>query len=108
MTIRIEYHWVPESRRIKMPKAPKRVQTVMSHSKYDIYTGEKLGVVDAYDPTVVPVLRSDADLSDPIHLKEVFYEDHLHDWHWDSDGVLRYFSRAMNHSTWIRCEFEEL
>jgi hypothetical protein len=105
--MRFEFFWVPESRRVEIPTEPKVVQTVLPHRQHDSETGALIRVVNSRDPDVVPVLRILATGETYMHNYEVFYEDHIHDWHW-KDGVLRYFSRAIHEGkVWIRVEFKD-
>lgn len=41
----------------------------------------------------------------PIHNKNAFLEDHIHDWIW-RNGVLRYYSRLNEGGTWALLEYD--
>lgn len=114
MTTGIEYFWVPESRVVEMSEEPSSIQTVLPHPIWDPKTGQKIGFVDPKDPLVRPSVFADGDPEHrrPNHNVDVFYEDHVHDWTWvppkkSASGHVRYYSRAVEHSIWIRCEFRE-
>jgi hypothetical protein len=79
---RQEVYWIPESRLVQIPERPTRIWTLQS-----------------YDPAVRPELPWV-----PMLHANAFPEDLIHDWTWDH-GVLRYASRAMDHSVWILAEY---
>lgn len=84
-SVRREFMWVPANRRVQMPSTERPV---------NVWT-----VVGAHDPATPP---------GPIHGEPsryvAFHEDLGHDWNME-DTVLRYFSRGVDHSVWIMCEY---
>jgi hypothetical protein len=87
-SVRREFHWVPESRRITMPstEVPVNVWTLIG--------------VQARDPSREP----DPIHGDPKGRPYAFHEDRGHDWQMEGN-VLRYFSRGDSHSVWILVEY---
>jgi hypothetical protein len=43
----------------------------------------------------------------PAHNVNAFMEDYVHDWNFERDGRLRYYTRIMDRSCWILLEFKE-
>jgi hypothetical protein len=43
----------------------------------------------------------------PVHHKNAFVEDYVHDWNW-RDGKFRYFSRILDGRVWLLLEHEVL
>lgn len=88
---RQEVHWVPESRNVVIAgtEEPYRVWTLYGPGRDD--------------PKVPPTLPIT-----PVHHNGSFHEDKIHDWNCrktDQGIVLRYASRAMDHSCWILVEY---
>lgn len=105
--IRQEVFWVPESRLIVLPmkdetpdvpfktaQHPYRVWTL-----YDLSGESRFGSPD--HPPALPIV--------PIHNHGAFLEDYVHDWNVEFKKgvghVLRYYSRVVDHSVWILCEY---
>ncbi len=110
LTAVVRYFWVPEYKegrsdfRLPLPASPLRVQTVLSHRRYDTQTGELISSVDANDPGLKPSLPADQGGMEVSHNFDVFLEDRVHDWQY-RNGHLRYYSRINKGGCWIRCEF---
>ena len=43
----------------------------------------------------------------PVHNKNAFIEDHIHDWSWNN-GMFRYYSRVIDRPVWVLLEYDEL
>jgi hypothetical protein len=83
-----EVRWVPESRLVQLsdhPTQPYRVWTL-----YDCGT-------DPNQPPSLPIT--------PVHNRGAFLEDRIHDWMILKGNLLKYYSRVVEHSTWILIEY---
>lgn len=94
--VRQEVYWIPASKEVVLPikeseEEPYRVWTLYGHEGWR-------------DPNVRPTLPIK-----PIHNHGAFLEDFIHDWnvHYRKGVgfVLGYYSRVVDHSVWILCEY---
>lgn len=75
-------HFVP----VKLDKEPDRLWTL--YDELDQTREPKLPII-------------------PAHRHGAWAEDYVHDWNFEHDGRLRYYTRIMDRSCWILLEFKD-
>lgn len=73
--------YVTKDRRLKVEKRPKRVWTLFE------------------DAPTLPFV--------PVHNKNAFIEDYIHDWTMIDETTMKYYSRVVLDSVWILVEYED-
>lgn len=85
---RQEVLWVPETRLVVLTS---------NERPYRVWTLYGEGRDDPKRPPKLPIT--------PVHNHGAFLEDYVHDWNIQQGNVLRYYSRAVEHSVWILVEY---
>ena len=109
-----KFVWAPKGEVLPMrcvidvASEPSSVYTVLSTCGgpvFDTKTGSVVGMrpgVNTFDPETVPAISNDDEL---FHNRDVFYEDHIHDWMW-KNGKLHYYSRVSpGGGHWVLLEY---
>lgn len=80
VVMRQQLVWIDGSRRAELEECPDRVWTLQNQN-----------------PSL-PI--------DPLHGKNAFLEDKVHDWDW-GNGKIRYYSRLAESNVWILVEYRD-